>query len=1392
MLYFAADPPSGDGTTAETDSVMNEKRSAPEDPGGAENTSHAGPTSERTNAFAVVGIGASAGGLEAVSQLLEALPGDTGMAFVVVQHLDPRHESNLDRILAKTTPIPVHEAAHGMKVEPDNIYIIPPNSTMTIAGGVLQLAPRGEVAIHHLPVDAFFKSLAEDRQSGAIGVVLSGTGSDGTLGLESIKAAGGITFAQDEASAKYAGMPLAAVRSGCVDLVRSPAEIARELARIGQHPYVVASGATADVAPPTVDDGSLRGILDLLQATFGVDFSAYRDNTVRRRIMRRMVLNVMHDLTEYAQHLSVDREELDALYHDLLIGVTSFFREPETFEALKQSVFPEILKGKSQGAPLRIWVPGCSTGQEAYSLAMALLEYLDDKAVTSVIQIFATDLADTIALQKAREGLYPENIAGEVSPERLRRFFTKEDGKYRINKTLREMCLFAKQNVAADPPFSRVDLISCRNLLIYLAAPLQKRVIPTFHYALNPEGFLLLGASETIGNASDLFALVDRQHRIYRKREAAVRAYPHFAIIERQRGSPARPHDREAAGAPGDWLREADRMVLSQYSPPGALVNNDFHVLQFRGETGFYLKPAPGEASLNLLKMAREGLFLDLRNAVAEARSRKTEVRRKGVRVHGESETREIDLRVLPVLLPARSEECFLILFEDERAREKASAEAASGAGRRRRVARWIRRLFAGDDPASSESAEASSLRHELGSTRDYLQSLIEDQDAANEELKSANEEILSTNEELQSTNEELETAKEELQSVNEELTTVNEQLQKRNTDLSRLNDDVTNLIASTGLPMVAVGVDLRIRRVTQAAAKLFNIVPSDIGRPIDNLKPTVDIPDLEAVIVQVIDTVKAYQRPVLDRQGRQHLLRIHPYRTADNKIGGAVLVLFDIEEVTAQAARLREKAGLLDLSLDAIIVRDRDSVIKFWNHGAELTYGWKPDEAVGRNSQGLLEGHATVSGAEIDTMLRTQGHWQGEIAHRRRDGTEIVVESRQVVHRASGGEILAILQIDRDVTDRKRMIDELGAADRAKNDFLATLGHELRNPLTPIRNGMEVLRMVGGQAPEMIEVRETIERNVRRMTRLIDDLLDVARITHGHIDLRKETVDIGTVVGEVAGELRSMADSAGDKMAIRLPPKPVVVDADPVRLAQIVENLLHNAIKYTDGGKIDVVLATESSHAVLRIRDSGVGIEKENLARIWEPFVQGDTSLERRRSGLGLGLTLVRTLVDLHGGTISGASEGQGKGSEFVVTLPLAPYQAREAAAPKPKASLTRRRIMIVDDNHDAVASFAALLQLMENDVRTAASGPEALRVAREYRPEIVLLDIGLPGMSGYDVARALRKELDGGTVIVAVSGYGAEQDRRHAAEAGFDAHFVKPMAIDDLQEFLGSREDG
>lgn len=741
----------------------------------------------------VVGIGASAGGLEALNKLFGPLPADTGMAFVIVQHLDPQHESRLRELLAEVTPMPVLEASEGLPVEPDHVYVIAPNTTLAISGGVCRVGLRSEARGVHLPVDHFLKSLAEDGQARAIGVILSGTGTDGTLGVEEIKAAGGITLAQDEQSAAHAGMPSSAIRSGCIDMVLAPAEMARELTRIGHHPCVAPARAATPEPGIVAEDHDYQAILDRLRATYKVDFGNYRDTTVKRRITRRMVLRSLGSLADYAAQLAGDRAELEALYHDILINVTSFFRDPDTFDAIRKLVLPEIMKSKEPGMPIRIWVPGCSTGQEAYSLAIVVTEFLEEThRAAPPVQVFATDLSDSMSLQQAREGLYPGSIEAEVSPVRLSRFFSKEDSHYRVSASLREMIIFARQNVAADPPFSRVDLISCRNLLIYLAPLLQKRVIPTFHYALNPGGFLVLGASETVGSFSTLFGAVDQTNRIYVRKAAATQAYPTFlgerAVVNAERSGVV----AEPATSVADWQREADRVALARYAPPGVLVNENLDILQFRGQTGTFLAPAPGEPSHNLLKMAREGLFVALRAALSESQQQGVPVQRQGVRVRGEAIEREIDLHVVPVKVPNAAERCYLISF----------AVPANRAG-------GVPSAALTEPPAQRPGDEPDSLRQELASMREYLQSVIEQQDAANEELKASNEEIQSSNEELQSTNEELETAKEELQSVNEELTTVNEQLQVRHAELVRLNDDMTNLLGSVNVPVIVFGNDL-------------------------------------------------------------------------------------------------------------------------------------------------------------------------------------------------------------------------------------------------------------------------------------------------------------------------------------------------------------------------------------------------------------------------------------------------------------------------------------------------------------------------------------------------------------------------------------------------------
>ncbi|MGH8489735.1 MAG: chemotaxis protein CheB, partial [Gammaproteobacteria bacterium] len=915
----------------------------------AENATFDAPDEQGAeSSFPIVGIGASAGGLEAFIQLFAHLPAQTGMAFVLVQHLDPRHESRLTDLLARATPMPVVEASHGLLVEPDHIFIIPPNTTMAIAQGALQLTPRGEAPRPHLPVDHFLRALALAQRAQAIGVVLSGTGSDGTLGLLEIKAVGGITFAQEPGSARHGGMPQSAIDSGAVDFVLPPEKIAGRLVEIGNHPYL--APGPVELPPPESED-HFRRMLAAVRAATGVDFSQYRDTTIRRRILRRMALHGESSFPAYAGRLEQDGSEVEALYRDLLINVTSFFRDPALFEALKTGVFPQILEAKRADAPLRLWVPGCSTGQEAYSLAIALWEFFDERPLRRPFQIFATDLSDPGSLERARAGLYPESIEAELAPERLHRFFKKEGHLYRIDKSIRDSCMFARQNLTADPPFSRVDLISCRNVLIYMAPALQRRVLPTFHYALNVPGFLVLGSSETVGEFHGLFQVMDRANKVYVKQVTASRPLVQFAVGDYQALRVAGSRAAATDSTPADFQKEADRLLLSRYAPPAVLVNEHLDILQFRGRTGPYLEPPPGEPTTSLLKMARPGLLVELRSALNEALARGETVRREGLQLRDEQGVREIAIEVLPVRPREAAASCCLVLFKEGGA-SLAAAEPERPSGWRARLNRWraARAHPAGDGEGLTEpGGENARLHQELSSAREYLQSLVEQQDAANEELRSANEEALSANEELQSTNEELETAKEELQSTNEELTTVNEQLQHRNLEINQTTNDLQNLLASTAIPVVMVGPDLRIRRMTPPARKILNLLPGDIGRPIGDLKANVDVPDLEALIAEVIEKVQPLEREVRDRESRRYALRVHPYRTLDNKIDGAVLVLLDIEDLKRsqeEVSEARDYAQAIVATVrEPLIILDRELRVVTANAAFYRTFRVQPAE---------------------------------------------------------------------------------------------------------------------------------------------------------------------------------------------------------------------------------------------------------------------------------------------------------------------------------------------------------------------------------------------------------------------------------------------------------------
>ena len=971
--------------------------------------------------FPVVGIGASAGGLEAFTQFFEALPASTGMAFVLVQHMDPSKSSMLAEILGRTAKLPVVEVQDGMAVERDHVYVVPPKADLRISGGKLSLLPRPETRGPHMPIDFFLRSLASDRQDRAIGVILSGTASDGAMGIRAIKAEGGITFAQTVGSAKYPGMPSSAMATGVVDFNLPPEMIAKELARIVAHPYAAPAPAKEETPFETEDD--FQKIFALLKDAHGVDFSHYKQATTRRRILRRMVLHRIARMRPYVRLLQDDPKEKDALFQDMLINVTSFFRDAEVFEILKTKIWPKIIKEREPETPIRIWVPGCSTGEEAYSIAICLIEALGQVATTAPIQIFATDVNES-ALEKARAGIYSESIALDVSPDRLQRFFSRIDGGYLVSKQVRETCIFAKQNLVKDPPFSQLDLISCRNVLIYMKPILQKRIMAIFNYSLKHTGYLVLGASENISEFSELFGAADRKGKVYYRKSTLTRPIADFGFVaqyEAERASAAKK------GGDAGWSLEniqknADNIVLSRFGPPGVIVGEHMEILQFRGDTSRFLAPAPGAASLNLLKMAKDWLLPDLRMAVQQVRKQGGPVRKKGISHRVDNRQGDVSVEIVPIRMPQSKSSYYLVLFEEVQESKKPVAERGSpkkGVAPERRKAqeKYLRRL-----------------EEELTGTKEYLQAVTEEHEAANEELRSANEEIQSSNEELQSTNEELETAKEELQSTNEELTTVNEELANRNYELGQTNNDLVNVLAAVNIPVVMVGNDLKIRRFTPQAEKALNLIPTDLGRPIGDLKPNITGPDLEEKIHEVMSSFATIEETVRDREGRWHSMRIRPYKTLENRIEGAVVTLIDIDLYKSTAEKLARTArysqAIIDTLRDPFLVLDGFLRVRTANQAFYDKFSVRPEETEGNFLYNLGDGQWNIRRLKelLEQVLPTNMQFQDfDVEHDfpRAGKMTIRLNARRLEESDADGSLILLAM--EDVTEKLQGQDEGG-----------------------------------------------------------------------------------------------------------------------------------------------------------------------------------------------------------------------------------------------------------------------------------------------------------------------------------------------------------------------------
>ncbi|MBD3884554.1 PAS domain-containing protein [Phormidium tenue FACHB-886] len=1353
--------------------------------------------------FPIVGVAASAGGLEAFTQLLSHLPIDTGMAFVLIQHLAPDHESLLSEILNRATQLSVREVQNNTTVEPNQVYVIPPNTKMVLSSGVLQLSPREKVFGRYMPGDAFFASLAADRGHKAIAVVLSGLDGDGSLGLKAIKAAGGVTFAQCKDTAQFDSMPNTAVATGDVDFVLPPAKIAEELANLSRNPMLDHSqlSSLAEELPQPAD--ALATIFALLRSYTGVDFSRYKPNTIDRRIQRRMLLYKLEQLENYAVYLQAHPAEVKALYEEILIHVTSFFRDSEAFDLLKERVFPTIAQNKSADVPIRIWVAGCSTGEEVYSIAICLLEFLEDQSVQFPIQIFATDISE-VSIDKARAGIYAENQMVEVSTARRRRFFhTIEGDRFQINKAVRELCVFARQNLGSDPPFSNLDLISCRNVLIYLGDALQKRIMPIFHYSLNPTGFLLLGTSESIGQASDFFTLIEKKYKLYAKNLTATR--PIFSFIPSRYPLP-KANDRQPISAPTeefDLEQKIDHLIANYYAPVGAVLDDKMQVLQFRGNVDRYLKLASGVANLNLFNLLRDGLLVEVRAAIYQAQRQELPVIKNGLRLEESEHFRVVNLQVIPFKIPPTEERRFLVLFEDI---PPASNPSPSNS----------------DMPQSELEQENARLREELAAanqeraaTQEYLQAIIKEQEYTNQDLKVANEEILSSNEELQSTNEELETAKEEIQATNEELNTTNEELRSRNGELHQVNNDLTNLLGSINIPILMLTNDLRIRRFTPMAQRLFNFIPGDAGRPLSDIRANLNIPNLEPLLLEVLETLSVKEVEVQTQGGHWYTLRMRPYRTTENQIDGVVLVLLDIDALKRSADTLEAARNYAEAIVETVqvplVVLESDFRVNTANRAFYDTFQVAPPETTQTLLFDLGNGQWNIPGLRSlleDVLINNTNLQNFEVEHDfERIGHKIMLLNAWRIIQT--GETQRILLAIEDSTERKQFEAERSqllsqeqaarqqseAANRAKDEFLSNLSHELRNPLSAMLGWSQLLRNRQLDEATVTRALEFIERSARAQSQLIEDMLDLARITNGKLHLNTRLLDLVSLVNLTIESVQLAAEAKTIQIVPQLNTATIVGDSD--RLQQVLWNLLSNAIKFTPpGGRVEITVAPVHTYAEIQVSDTGQGIPAELLPYVFDRFRQGDSSTTKTSQGLGLGLAIVRHIVELHGGTVRAESPGEGQGTTVTVSLPLhsTPPEVTlpsnlETTAEEPSEyinqevlSLVGLHILVVDDEVAILDLMKYILETVGAEVETVTSVREAIEAltGEPSRYDVLLADIGMPDEDGFALirqVRALDAEAGGQIPAAAITAYVSDREQQQAIDAGFQMHMAKPI---------------
>ncbi len=1156
-------------------------------------------------------------------KIVERLAKPAGLAVFAV-YSGANDVAEALRVSSQLPIVPVRERT---RVKVDHVYVIDHDDDVTLEHGEIVVSSGTQHASGRL--DRLLRSVADAVGRDAAAVILTGRGTDGALGIKRIKETGGFTIAQAPASDSDSEMPNAAIATGMVDLVVPVEEIAQRLLLLGREPARASPFEDEDRSSPSETD-TLRDILTLVRIRSGHDFGPYKRATLHRRVSRRMQVCNTETLGDYHRYLREHPTELSNLMRDFLICVTNFFRDAEAYAQLQANVIPKLFANKTRSGQVRVWVAGCATGEEAYSVGIMLLEHASRLSDPPQIQIFATDI-DENALAEARQGRYPDTISVDVAPSRLGRYFTRENGHYRVSKELRELVLFSPHNVLRDPPFSRLDLITCRNLLIYLNRDAQDRILTMFHFGLRADGFLFLGSSESAENTA-LFATVDAKHRVF-SRTPAQTQLGMDGIVPTQRWYPSLPPN----AAPPERVKsvgELHHKLVERYAPPSVLANDDLDVVHVSEHAGRFLEIAGGEPTRQLLRLVHPALRLELRTAIYASRQNPQKGDTRRVDFQEDGKPRSVEMRVRAVDAAELGNHAVLVTFDEVEAAPEGTAPAPESS--------YI-------EPVVRE------IEDELHRTRDQLRTTIEQYETSLEELKASNEELQAINEELRSASEELETSKEEMQSVNEELTTLNHELKVKVDEVSHANSDLQNLMSSTDIGVVFLDRQLNIKRFTPRMQDLINVIPSDIGRPLAHLTHRLDTEELPELARTVLQNLRTIEREFASRNGQRYLVRLLPYRSLEDRIDGVVMTFVEVSDLrNAIDARRRSEAALL-VSEERVRLALRNAPMIVLNLDRTGAVQW-----------GYVRGTELAAGTQIQDMFAPgQSTLFAEIIRRVRDANfgqraelDLVVDGAPHTYdfriEPSNGGVNAV---GFDITPSKLAEATLRETDRRKDEFLATLSHELRNPLTPLRVALDVAKLAPDDGRQQAEAIAIMDRQVTQMTQLVDDLLDLSRITQGKIALERVRVDPAQLVDAAVEAIRPLIMQRHHELRISSRTAGYHVVGDQQRLTQVLVNLLSNAAKYTpDGGHIDleVVADRDREMLVMRVRDDGLGIAKHVLPEIFDIFVQSRDALGRAAGGLGIGLNVVRRLVELHGGRVAASSPGENKGSEFVVELPL------------------------------------------------------------------------------------------------------------------------------------------